>query len=133
RQSLLQPPELSLSQPKVSLIVVAAGRGARFGGDEPKQYRLCAGRPLLCHTLEALAAAHDFCTTTVVIHPHDGARYEKIIAALSPACAATLGPPALGGATRQASVLAGLEAQTAAAPNLVLIHDGARAFPSTPL
>jgi 2-C-methyl-D-erythritol 4-phosphate cytidylyltransferase/2-C-methyl-D-erythritol 2,4-cyclodiphosphate synthase len=120
-----------LSQsPKVSLIVVAAGRGSRIGGDEPKQYRLCAGRALLCHTLEALATAHDFCATTVVIHSDDRARYERLITALSPACAATLGPPALGGATRQASVLAGLEAQTGSAPDLVLIHDGARAFPS---
>ena len=73
-----------MSQPKVSLIVVAAGRGARFGGDEPKQYRLCAGRPLLCHTLEALAAAHDFLTTTVVIHADDRARYAAMTAALSP-------------------------------------------------
>jgi 2-C-methyl-D-erythritol 4-phosphate cytidylyltransferase / 2-C-methyl-D-erythritol 2,4-cyclodiphosphate synthase len=123
-----------LSQsPRVSLIVVAAGRGLRLGGDEPKQYRLCAGRPLLCHTLEALAAAHDFCTATIVIHPDDRARYDRIVAALSPACAASLGPAALGGATRQASVLAGLEAQAAEAPDLVLIHDGARAFPSKPL
>jgi 2-C-methyl-D-erythritol 4-phosphate cytidylyltransferase / 2-C-methyl-D-erythritol 2,4-cyclodiphosphate synthase len=123
-----------LSQPpKVSLIVVAAGRGVRLGGDEPKQYRLCAGRPLLCHTLEALAAAHDFFTTTIVIHSDDRARYDKTVAALSPACATSLGPPALGGATRQASVLAGLEAQAAQAPDLVLIHDGARAFPSKAL
>jgi 2-C-methyl-D-erythritol 4-phosphate cytidylyltransferase/2-C-methyl-D-erythritol 2,4-cyclodiphosphate synthase len=123
-----------LSQPpKVSLIVVAAGRGSRVGGDEPKQYRLCAGRPLLCHTLQALAATHDFCATTVVIHPDDRARYEGVLAALSSECAASIGPPALGGATRQASVLAGLEAQAAQAPDLVLIHDGARAFPSKPL
>jgi 2-C-methyl-D-erythritol 4-phosphate cytidylyltransferase / 2-C-methyl-D-erythritol 2,4-cyclodiphosphate synthase len=119
--------------PKVSLIVVAAGRGSRVGGDEPKQYRPCAGRPLLCHTLEALAAAHDFYATTVVIHPDDRARYNKSLAALSPACAALLGPSALGGETRQASVLAGLEAQEARKPDLVLIHDGARAFPSQPL
>jgi 2-C-methyl-D-erythritol 4-phosphate cytidylyltransferase / 2-C-methyl-D-erythritol 2,4-cyclodiphosphate synthase len=119
--------------PRVSLIVVAAGRGSRLGGDEPKQYRLCAGRPLLCHALEALAAAHGFCATTIVIHPDDRARYDRIVAALSPASAATLGPPALGGATRQASVLAGLEAQAAEAPDLVLVHDGARAFPSKPL
>jgi 2-C-methyl-D-erythritol 4-phosphate cytidylyltransferase/2-C-methyl-D-erythritol 2,4-cyclodiphosphate synthase len=123
-----------LSQPpKVSLIVVAAGRGSRLGGDEPKQYRLCAGRPLLCHTLEALAATHDFHATTVVIHPDDRARYDRVLAALSSECAASMGPPALGGATRQASVLAGLEAQAAQAPDLVLIHDGARAFPSKPL
>ncbi|MGO8835256.1 MAG: bifunctional 2-C-methyl-D-erythritol 4-phosphate cytidylyltransferase/2-C-methyl-D-erythritol 2,4-cyclodiphosphate synthase [Roseiarcus sp.] len=123
-----------MSEPaRVSLIVVAAGRGLRLGGDEPKQYRPCAGRPLLCHTLEALAAAHDFCATTVVIHADDRGRYERAVGALSPHCASTLGPPALGGATRQASVLAGLEAQAAQAPALVLIHDGARAFPSTPL
>jgi 2-C-methyl-D-erythritol 4-phosphate cytidylyltransferase/2-C-methyl-D-erythritol 2,4-cyclodiphosphate synthase len=123
-----------LSQPpKVSLIVVAAGRGSRLGGNEPKQYRLCAGRPLLCHTLEALAATHDFHATTVVIHPDDRARYDRVLAALSSECAASMGPPALGGATRQASVLAGLEAQAAQAPDLVLIHDGARAFPSKPL
>jgi 2-C-methyl-D-erythritol 4-phosphate cytidylyltransferase / 2-C-methyl-D-erythritol 2,4-cyclodiphosphate synthase len=127
----LEPP---LSQsPKVSLIVVAAGRGSRVGGDEPKQYRLCAGRPLLCYTLEALLATHDFHATTVVIHPDDRARYDRVLAALSSECAASLGPPALGGATRQASVLAGLEAQAAQAPDLVLIHDGARAFPSKPL
>lgn len=119
--------------PKVSLIVVAAGRGSRVGGDEPKQYRLCAGRPLLCHTLEALAGTHDFYATTVVIHPDDRARYDRVVAALSSECAASLGPPALGGATRQASVLAGLEAQVAEAPDLTLIHDGARAFPSNAL
>ena len=82
--------------PKVSLIVVAAGRGSRLGGDEPKQYRLCAGRPLLCHTLEALAAAHDFYATTVVIHPDDRARYDKVVAALSPECAASLGAAGAG-------------------------------------
>ena len=119
--------------PKIALLVVAAGRGARVGGDEPKQYRLLAGRPLLSHTLEALASAHDFLATTVVIHPDDRARYAKAISLLSPACSARVGPPALGGATRQASVLAGLEALEAQKPDLVLIHDGARAFPSTPL
>ncbi len=118
---------------RVSLIVVAAGRGARLGAGEPKQYRLCAGRPLLCHTLEALAQAHDFCATTVVIHPDDVDRYQTVVAALSETCARTLGPPALGGATRQISVRAGLEAQASAAPDLVLIHDGARAFPTRPL
>jgi 2-C-methyl-D-erythritol 4-phosphate cytidylyltransferase / 2-C-methyl-D-erythritol 2,4-cyclodiphosphate synthase len=119
-----------LSPPRnVSLIVLAAGRGSRVGGDEPKQYRLCAGRPLLCHTLEALSAAHPFCATTVVIHEEDRARYDRAIKALSPSSAATIGPPAIGGATRQASGLAGLEAQVAHAPDVVLIHDGARAFP----
>ncbi|HLJ70999.1 MAG TPA: bifunctional 2-C-methyl-D-erythritol 4-phosphate cytidylyltransferase/2-C-methyl-D-erythritol 2,4-cyclodiphosphate synthase [Roseiarcus sp.] len=121
------------TSPKVSLIVLAAGRGTRLGGDEPKQYRLCAGRPLLCHTLESLAAAYDFAATTVVIHPNDRPLYDRALSFLSPACAATLGPPALGGATRQESGLAGLAAQEPLQPDLVLIHDGARAFPPADL
>ena len=118
---------------KVSLIVLAAGRGTRFGGDEPKQYRLCAGRPLLCHTLEALAAAYQFAATTVVIHPNDRTLYDRALTFLSSRGAATVGPPAIGGASRQESGLAGLEAQSSLQPDLVLIHDGARAFPSADL
>jgi 2-C-methyl-D-erythritol 4-phosphate cytidylyltransferase/2-C-methyl-D-erythritol 2,4-cyclodiphosphate synthase len=118
---------------KASLIVVAAGRGTRLGGDEPKQYRLCAGRPLLCHTLEALCAAKDFLATTVVIHPNDQALFQRALSFLSPRCAATIGPPAIGGATRQESGLAGLEAQARLEPELVLIHDGARPFPPADL
>ena len=37
-------------------------------------------------------------------------------------------PPVLGGATRQASVRAGLEALDARAPDIVLVHDAARPF-----
>ena len=119
--------------PRVSLIVVAAGRGARLGAALPKQYLNCAGKPLLAHALEALAGAHDFCVATVVVHPDDLALYQTALTFLSPAAAARFGPPAYGGASRQQSVLAGLEAQSAAAPDLVLIHDGARIFPSRAL
>ena len=115
---------------RISLIVAAAGRGTRIGGEIPKQYRACAGRPLIAHTLEALTAAHAYVAATVVIHPDDRALYDDAIARLSPACRAALGPPAIGGATRQQSVLAGLEAQAAARPDIVLIHDGARPFPT---
>ncbi len=114
-------------------IVVAAGRGARLGAATPKQYLPCAGKPLLAHALEALAAAHAFCAATVVIHPDDCELYQAALTFLSPAAAAAFGPPAFGGASRQQSVLAGLEAQSAAPPDLVLIHDGARVFPSRAL
>ena len=119
--------------PRVSLIVVAAGRGARIGAATPKQYLDCAGKPLLAHALEALARAHDFCAATVVIHPDDREAYQRALAFLTPEAAACFGPPALGGATRQQSVLAGLEAQSAASPDLTLVHDGARVFPSRAL
>jgi 2-C-methyl-D-erythritol 4-phosphate cytidylyltransferase/2-C-methyl-D-erythritol 2,4-cyclodiphosphate synthase len=119
--------------PRVSLIVVAAGRGARLGAATPKQYLPCAGKPLIAHGLEALAAAHDYCAATVVIHPDDRELYDAALEFLSPAAAGRFGPPAFGGASRQQSVLAGLEAQSAAPPDLVLIHDGARVFPSRAL
>jgi len=114
----------------VALVVVAAGRGTRLGAERPKQYLPCAGRPLLAHTLEALAAAWRFSAVTVAIHADDRALYDEALAHLSPAARAAIGPPAIGGATRQQSVHAGLEALASAKPDLVLIHDAARPFPS---
>jgi 2-C-methyl-D-erythritol 4-phosphate cytidylyltransferase/2-C-methyl-D-erythritol 2,4-cyclodiphosphate synthase len=118
---------------RISLIIVAAGRGARLGGATPKQYLPCAGRPLLCQTIEALAAAHDFHSITVVIHPDDRPLYDETLAHLTTEIRAMLSPPAHGGASRQQSVRKGLEAQADARPDIVLIHDGARPFPSREL
>jgi 2-C-methyl-D-erythritol 4-phosphate cytidylyltransferase / 2-C-methyl-D-erythritol 2,4-cyclodiphosphate synthase len=122
-----------LSSTKVALLVVAAGRGLRLGAERPKQYLVCAGRPLIAHTLEALARGWPFSAVTVAIRPDDRALYDEALAHLKPAAAAALGPPATGGETRQQSVLAGLEALVPAAPDIVLIHDAARPFPSPEL
>jgi 2-C-methyl-D-erythritol 4-phosphate cytidylyltransferase / 2-C-methyl-D-erythritol 2,4-cyclodiphosphate synthase len=116
---------------KVALVVVAAGRGSRIGAGRPKQYLNCAGRPLIARTLEALAAAWRFSAATVVIHADDRMFYDEALAYLTPDAAAALGPPAIGGATRQQSVLSGLEALEPDECDIVLIHDGARPFPST--
>jgi 2-C-methyl-D-erythritol 4-phosphate cytidylyltransferase/2-C-methyl-D-erythritol 2,4-cyclodiphosphate synthase len=125
--------DFQLLSPRVSLIVVAAGRGVRLGAATPKQYLACAGRPLLAHTLQALAEARRYCAATVVIHRDDRALYQAALAAMPPALAGAYGPPAFGGDSRQQSVLAGLEAQAEAAPDIVLIHDGARVFPTPAL
>ena len=119
-----------MSSNKVGLLVVAGGRGARLGGDRPKQYLNCAGRPLIVHTLGALAASFPFSAVTVVIRPDDRALYDQAVADLAARAGPALGPPAIGGATRQQSVLAGLEALAAAEPDIVLIHDAVRPFPS---
>jgi len=119
-----------LSPPSVALVVVAAGRGARVGASQPKQYLPCAGKPLLAWTLEALLAARPFAATTVVIHADDRPLYDAALRSLPPDARANIGPPSSGGATRQESVRAGLEALAAAPPDLVLIHDAARPFPS---
>ena len=98
-----------------------------------KQYLLCAGKPLLAHTLEALTAAWPFPAATVAIRAEDRALYDEALAHLTPEAASAIGEPAIGGATRQQSVLAGLEALAAAKPDIVLIHDAARPFPAREL
>jgi 2-C-methyl-D-erythritol 4-phosphate cytidylyltransferase / 2-C-methyl-D-erythritol 2,4-cyclodiphosphate synthase len=119
-----------LSSIKVGLLVVAAGRGLRLGADRPKQYLSCAGRPLIVHTLEALASSFPFSAVTVAIRAEDRRLYDQAAAHLAASAAAVLGPPAIGGATRQQSVLAGLEALAATELDIVLIHDAVRPFPS---
>ena len=68
---------------KVALLVVAGGRGVRLGADRPKQYLDCAGRPLIVHTLEALAASFPFRATIVAIHADDRALYDQAIGLLT--------------------------------------------------
>jgi 2-C-methyl-D-erythritol 4-phosphate cytidylyltransferase / 2-C-methyl-D-erythritol 2,4-cyclodiphosphate synthase len=118
---------------RVALVVVAAGRGARLGAERPKQYLACAGKPLLAHTLEALAAAWPYAAVTVVIAAGDRPLYDEALTHLTAEAAAAIGPPSIGGATRQQSVLSGLEALAPARPDIVLIHDAARPFPSREL
>jgi 2-C-methyl-D-erythritol 4-phosphate cytidylyltransferase / 2-C-methyl-D-erythritol 2,4-cyclodiphosphate synthase len=103
-------------------LVVAAGRGTRLGGAQPKQYRDLAGKPLLRHALETLGAHPGIAALRVVFHPNDRALYDAAVAGLE------LLPPVPGGATRQDSVRLGLESLSALAPARVLIHDAARPF-----
>jgi 2-C-methyl-D-erythritol 4-phosphate cytidylyltransferase/2-C-methyl-D-erythritol 2,4-cyclodiphosphate synthase len=119
-----------LSSNKVGLLIVAGGRGVRLGAERPKQYLSCAGRPLIVHTLEALVASFPFSVVTVVIRPEDQVLYDQAVAHLAPGASAALRPPAIGGATRQQSVLSGLAALAAADLDIVLIHDAVRPFPS---
>jgi 2-C-methyl-D-erythritol 4-phosphate cytidylyltransferase/2-C-methyl-D-erythritol 2,4-cyclodiphosphate synthase len=107
----------------VAAVVVAAGRGLRAGGDVPKQYRELAGEPVIRPTLSAFLTHPQIGAVQPVIHPHDEDIFRAAIAGLE-----KLLPPVWGGATRQASVRAGLEALAASAPDIVLIHDAARPF-----
>lgn len=102
----------------VAAIVVAAGRGTRMGGGEPKQWRPLAGRPVLAHAVDALRAA-GVRRIVLVLHPDDMGRPEIPAGCLVVA----------GGDARDASVRAGLAALAADPPTRVLIHDGARPFP----
>jgi 2-C-methyl-D-erythritol 4-phosphate cytidylyltransferase/2-C-methyl-D-erythritol 2,4-cyclodiphosphate synthase len=103
-------------------LVVAAGRGQRFGGPLPKQYADLAGRPVLGHALARLAAHPRIDRVQAVIHPDDRALYDRAAAGLE------LAEPAVGGPSRNDSVRLGLESLVPRAPETVLIHDGARPF-----
>ena len=118
-----------------AFLVVAAGRGLRVGGALPKQYLLLSGQTLLARTLGSLAVADPAARILVVIHPDDRHLYERSIDGFPADAKARLMPPVHGGATRQDSVRAGLSALVSLPdrPDLVLIHDGARPFPTREL
>ncbi len=105
-------------------LVVAAGRGHRFGAELPKQFLSLAGKPVLRHALEAFAAHPAIGAVQTVIHRDDRDLYQAAATGLD------LRPPADGGATRQDSVHLGLAALADLAPKRVLIHDAARPFVS---
>jgi len=100
---------------KIAAILVAAGTGSRFGGAQPKQILSLAGKPVIRHAAEALLAHVD------ILQPVGDA------ALIGPALAGLAHLPIVpGGAERQDSVRAGLEALAAHAPDIVLVHDAAR-------
>lgn len=108
---------------RAEVLIVAAGRGTRAGPGGPKQYRRLAGVPVLRHSARALRSHPRVARVRVAIHPDDHADYADAVAGLD------LAPPVHGGATRQASVRAGLEAIAGdGGAAHVLIHDAARPF-----
>ena len=111
----------------IAAVVVAAGRGLRAGGDVPKQYRRILGEPVIRPSLATLARHTAISAVQPVIHPDDAGLYRSAAEGLD------LLPPVHGGAARQDSVRAGLEALESRRPRLVLVHDAARPFASAAL
>lgn len=107
------------------VIVPAAGSGARFGADLPKQYLMLLGRPLLIHTLDVLCAHPWITSITVVLSPDDqygltlGSELQNPKLSFLPC----------GGASRADSVRNGLSVLSEhliKADDWVLVHDAAR-------
>jgi 2-C-methyl-D-erythritol 4-phosphate cytidylyltransferase / 2-C-methyl-D-erythritol 2,4-cyclodiphosphate synthase len=113
---------------RVSAIIVAAGRGTRAGGGTPKQFRTLRGETLIRHTLRLFAAHPALHSVQAVIDPDFVADFQAASSNL-----AKINSPVAGGATRQQSVRAGLEAVEPDKPDLVLIHDAARPLASQAL
>ncbi len=115
---------------KCTALIVAAGRGSRFGGDLPKQYCLVSAEPVIGLTLKAFADHPDITAIRVVIHPDDLDMYHQAVAGFSGSGDAVLLDPVFGGASRQESVFLGLQSLAEISPDVVLIHDAARPFVS---
>ncbi|MEW2375952.1 2-C-methyl-D-erythritol 4-phosphate cytidylyltransferase [Micromonospora sp. DT178] len=105
----------------VAVLVPAAGAGVRLGPGRPKALRLLGGEPLLVHAVRRLAAAPSVHTIVVAAPAAEVAAVRDLLAPVAPV---TVVP---GGAERQASVAAALAA-VPAGPEIVLVHDAARAL-----
>jgi 2-C-methyl-D-erythritol 4-phosphate cytidylyltransferase/2-C-methyl-D-erythritol 2,4-cyclodiphosphate synthase len=112
------------SSQRTAAILVAAGRGLRAGAGGPKQYRMIGGQTVIFRAMAAFCRHPDVAAVQPVLHPDDATMFNAACDGLRHA------PPTPGGATRQASVRAGLEALVSEKPDIVLIHDAARPFVS---
>ncbi len=103
-------------------VVPAAGRGARFGGDVPKQYLEIAGRTLIEHSLRALLSHPGIDAVMVALSPDDPywAGWREMVGKPVYTC--------VGGTQRAESVLSALQAlpATVSEDQWVLVHDAAR-------
>ena len=118
----LQRPPGNLS--KAYALVAAAGSGSRVGAALPKQYLELAGRPLLYHSLSALAR-HPRIEQVYVVLAQGDDRFGRLDWR---GLGARVEPLYCGGETRAASVFNGLLAarDSIAGPDWVLVHDAAR-------
>ena len=103
----------------VTALIVAAGAGSRLGGEEPKQFRRLAGKPVLRWAVEALIGHRRIDAVRVVIGAGKEAQAAATLDGLD------VGALIIGGATRSDSVRAGL---AAIGDGIVLVHDAARPF-----
>lgn len=105
---------------KFCAIVVAAGRGVRFG--RSKQTIEVAGRPLAAWAITTFGEIGEIEDLVIATEPEHVAEFESIAARFAPRLRARV---VTGGTTRQKSVRNAL----AAVPNecdAVFVHDGAR-------
>ncbi len=104
--------------PKASLVVLAAGRGVRFGGGTNKVLRPLLGKPLLLWALEPFLSLPGIGEAVVVARPGEESEVASLVGELSGDVRVVA-----GGERRQDSSLAGVRA---ARGEIVLIHDAAR-------
>jgi 2-C-methyl-D-erythritol 4-phosphate cytidylyltransferase len=109
-------------QPRdVGVVIVAGGTGTRVGGEELKQFRWVAGKPMLLHSVQTFMARPDVGMVVCVL-PH---RYAGDPPPWLFQCDVDRLLISLGGRTRSESVANGLDDLPDEA-QIVLVHDAAR-------
>ena len=108
---------------RIAQILVAAGKGARFGSKIPKQYQVIAGEPLIRHTLKACCNSGTVLDQLIIVVAEHDDYIPSMIDGIYPTPRIVT-----GGATRTQSVRNGLNALKDDPPDFVLIHDAARPF-----
>ncbi len=106
-------------------LLLAAGRGERLGRDLPKALVPVAGRPLLWVAIQSLLSVSSIDRIIPIVALREMDRFRKLLAEID--AGARLADPVAGGAERQDSVRAGLEALPEGT-ELVAVHDAARAL-----
>ncbi len=104
-------------------IVVAAGKGIRMGGTEPKQFLELRGVPIIVHTLRRFEQCETINQVVLVLPADALAGFQSLAKKFS---LRKISRVVAGGATRAQSVLSGLQAIDAA--EVVAVHDGVRPF-----
>jgi 2-C-methyl-D-erythritol 4-phosphate cytidylyltransferase len=107
----------------IGVVVVAAGRGTRVGGELPKQYLALDGVPVLLRAVRPFASHPEVAQVVIVLAPAEAESPPDFLAA-SLGQALTIAP---GGRERSDSVAAGLRTLRAEC-EIVLVHDGVRPF-----
>src|SRR4030095_242190 len=102
-------------------IVVAGGKGVRFGGDRPKQFLEVYGSPIIIHTLRQFERCREIGSVIVVLPAEETAEVQSLIEKFALQKVAQV---VAGGVTRAQSVKQGLLAIDDA--DVVAVHDGVR-------
>jgi 2-C-methyl-D-erythritol 4-phosphate cytidylyltransferase len=117
---------MSRPEGRVTAVLLAAGRGDRAGGEVPKQFLEIARRPMLAHSLSALAAS-DSVDAIVVVLPEQRPSFIEDELKIPKIASLTVGAE-----TRQGSLAEGLVCLPGET-TVVLVHDAARPLLTTAL
>ena len=110
-----------VSMRDVGVVIVAGGSGSRVGGEELKQFRWVAGKPMLLHSVQTFMAREDVGMVVVVLPQ----RYAGDPPPWLFQCDVDRLLVSVGGRTRSESVANGLD-DLPDESQIVLVHDAAR-------